>query len=727
MHTTTQILELAAGRIWSAGLQVTALAVVIWLVDRLCGKASPLFRYWLWAIVFLRLLFPFDINLPDSVEHTLSTGTTAILPEIRASNTFQTLSRETGRVMTLFSGAPAGEIPLKTLDPSVDQTPKLVVNVYALIWFALATASAAVILSHLLYLRRILGKGKPVARRDIACMTKQLARDMGVRRSVGVYSVSNRDLGIPATFGILHPRIYLPSHMAATWSAGDLKPVMCHELAHVKRFDLIVNWLQIGIQIVYFFHPVVWYINRRLRDLREEICDDIAVHSLGNDRIAYSTSIFRVMETVTGKPFICMGGLGLTRRRSSIGDRIRRIMHDDYRLTLRLPAASVAALIVLGLSSLLIVNVQAQSIRPTRTDTPASGTHPAAIAGHARIALAQGALFVPHEDFKWSLAGLVDAVNRYTTIEADADAVFLGDEALMQTPFILIAADRPLSLTANESENLGNYLLSGGFAFIDNAADTPLFTETETSLRRILRDAVGNDMVIMPLSDDHEVNYCYFDFAGAPHGMNRSAETHDVREEASPDIRSNSYGIEGIWIGGRLAGILSNKGYAYRWAEFPVNSVPQVKYGVNAVVYALCQVGGMYIRDNGYPGVFHDSQSRMDGASGNKTDVVIDLTDSVREGSDRVILNGCQLMRNIDYTIDYPSGEITIFNPDASKSRADLQVRYEQDGRKSRIIDINIYDSDGNRTNGSGHDLLPMQARVSYGDGSAVYIMNTPH
>jgi hypothetical protein len=229
------------------------------------------------------------------------------------------------------------------------------------------------------------------------------------------------------------------------------------------------------------------------------------------------------------------------------------------------------------------------------------------------------------------------------------------------------------------------------------------------------------------LGDDHEINFCYFDFAGVPNGMRREIETHHAQGNASPYIPRGGYSIEGIWIGSRLAGILSNKGFAYRWAEYPDNSAPQIKYGVNIVVYALRQVGGIYIRDNGYPGVIEDGQSRMDGVSGKKTDVVIALSDSVREGSERITLNGYQLIRNIDYSIDYPSGEITLFNPDASQSRADLQVRYEHDGRKPRTIDINIYDSDGNHTNGSGRDLLTMQARVRYEDGSAVYIMNTPH
>src|SRR5207247_8990963 len=79
------------------------------------------------------------------------------------------------------------------------------------------------------------------------------------------------------TFGVLRPRIILPRD-SATWSDDRLNVVLTHELAHIQRFDWLVQMLaEIG-RIIYWFNPLFWILCRRLRHESEHACDDAVLN-----------------------------------------------------------------------------------------------------------------------------------------------------------------------------------------------------------------------------------------------------------------------------------------------------------------------------------------------------------------------------------------------------------------------------------------------------------------
>ena len=117
--------------------------------------------------------------------------------------------------------------------------------------------------------------------------------------------------------------------MIHEWESRELKPVLLHELAHIKHYDLLVNWLQVVVQIVYFFHPFVWYANRFIRKYREDLCDDSSVSQLGTDRITYVQSILRVMTESMKKPVPALIRIGFIRTKHPIRERIKRIMNKN--------------------------------------------------------------------------------------------------------------------------------------------------------------------------------------------------------------------------------------------------------------------------------------------------------------------------------------------------------------------------------------------------------------
>jgi beta-lactamase regulating signal transducer with metallopeptidase domain len=99
----------------------------------------------------------------------------------------------------------------------------------------------------------------------------ECAHSIGVHRPVRL--LRSRESSMPMAFGTRRPAILLPA-LAATWPDDRRRAVVLHELAHVVRYDCLVQTLAFAACTVYWFHPAAWWVARRLRIERELACDD---------------------------------------------------------------------------------------------------------------------------------------------------------------------------------------------------------------------------------------------------------------------------------------------------------------------------------------------------------------------------------------------------------------------------------------------------------------------
>jgi Zn-dependent protease with chaperone function len=120
-----------------------------------------------------------------------------------------------------------------------------------------------------------------------------LRRQMNIPRFVDL-RLSTR-LTNPLTAGVFRPWILLPVTALTGLSAEQLEVVLAHELAHIRRADYLWNLLQTSVETLFFFHPAVWWISRRVREERELCCDDIAVAAC-SDPTVYASALLRLEE-----------------------------------------------------------------------------------------------------------------------------------------------------------------------------------------------------------------------------------------------------------------------------------------------------------------------------------------------------------------------------------------------------------------------------------------------
>jgi len=155
----------------------------------------------------------------------------------------------------------------------------------------------------------------------------------------------------PALCGCWRPRLLLPPGFGRQFSARELQFVFLHELAHVRRRDLWLNWLVAGLQVVHWFNPLLWFGFARWRMDRELACDALALEAAGEGQKGeYGRTILHLLESLTHRTVV-PGLVGILEEKRQLQRRLRLIA--SFRPGQRygwLAAALIAVLALAGLT-----------------------------------------------------------------------------------------------------------------------------------------------------------------------------------------------------------------------------------------------------------------------------------------------------------------------------------------------------------------------------------------
>ena len=151
----------------------------------------------------------------------------------------------------------------------------------------------------------------------------------------------------PFVWGMIKGAIYLPANFAQTSTDHKRCSVLLHELAHVARLDPLVNLIQIVTQALYWFHPLVWAANRRIRAEREKCCDEIAIAEHNATPREYGSAIVDTLmqqhDSRMAVPTLAVAGPV-----RNIEDRIKTIMKPGRRFYSRPTFRAWIIVLVLG-------------------------------------------------------------------------------------------------------------------------------------------------------------------------------------------------------------------------------------------------------------------------------------------------------------------------------------------------------------------------------------------
>lgn len=139
--------------------------------------------------------------------------------------------------------------------------------------------------------------------RLLACFD-DAKRKMGLsRRNVELWE--SRAVDSPVAFGLVRPRLLLPAAMACRLDDEQLTNIFCHELAHVRRHDIAVNWVAAALRVLHWFNPLIWYGLGRMQEDQELSCDAVALAHLQPDAArGYGRTIISLLEIMSAPPAI---------------------------------------------------------------------------------------------------------------------------------------------------------------------------------------------------------------------------------------------------------------------------------------------------------------------------------------------------------------------------------------------------------------------------------------
>ena len=154
---------------------------------------------------------------------------------------------------------------------------------------------------------------------------RRLAARLAIRRKIRVFESAVAE--VPAVIGWLRPVILMPASAVTAMSPEQIELLVAHELAHIRRYDYLVNLIQTAVETVLFYHPAVWWVSAQIRAEREHCCDDLAVQACG-DAVAYARTLATLEGLRSREPGLAVaadGGSLLSRiQRLAKGDRVRR-------------------------------------------------------------------------------------------------------------------------------------------------------------------------------------------------------------------------------------------------------------------------------------------------------------------------------------------------------------------------------------------------------------------
>jgi hypothetical protein len=286
--------------LWQSALLVVLAALLGWCLRR----SSPVVRYWLWQIVAIKiLLMPFwslAVPLPAWAHISWALGTPpgpSVSPQPPEIQPPGELADDPSRLLRPHQFP----LPQREGTEPIPRSPSLG-DVWAAIsweawlmaaWLAVIVWQVLRLLRQRLWLARLLRKAV-AADGELAQLVAELASSIGLRHPPAVLCVGG-DCPL-FVCGLWRPRLVLPSPLMSSLGPAERRQVILHELAHVKRRDLVWGWTAEIARMIYFFNPLVWWAGYRLKLERELACDQLAMAHSGHPPADYAQTLVQVVS-----------------------------------------------------------------------------------------------------------------------------------------------------------------------------------------------------------------------------------------------------------------------------------------------------------------------------------------------------------------------------------------------------------------------------------------------
>jgi bla regulator protein blaR1 len=317
-----------ANHLW----QSTLFACAAWLLTLALRKSPARVRHWVWVVASVKFLIPFSVLIAIGGHIGWRTAP-AIAPNV---------SVVMGQVSQPFTATTVSSPMLATVPTGPNPLAAILFGIWACGFIGIS-------ISWWIRWRRI---------------TAAVRAGSALQLRLPIRAVSSPSFLEPGIFGVFQQVLLLPEGIFEHLTPEQWKAVVAHELCHVRRRDNLIGLMQMFVETVFWFHPLTWWIGKRIFEERERACDEEVV-KLGNEPSVYARGILKVCELYLESPLECVAGVSGSNLRKRIegimGNRV--VMKLNGGKTVLLAAAGMLAVVVpiiVGVMNAPVVRAQAQ-------------------------------------------------------------------------------------------------------------------------------------------------------------------------------------------------------------------------------------------------------------------------------------------------------------------------------------------------------------------------------
>ncbi|MEA4902575.1 M56 family metallopeptidase [Desulfitobacterium sp.] len=355
--------------VWQTSAKVSILIVLLLLVklvfkNKICARL----HYLLWSIVIFSLLFPWAPQSSFSLYNLSNLKMQRTNSFSESTEVFSHTVAENDRVFPEETSYPLDQTALAQnsnilvnddKSPNSITTSPFIHKLFFYLWLIGIIVFVAVIG---LVNRRFNHSVQGQSVSDVKLLTALTTAKEKLNIKVKVPLVQTGLIISPSLYGVFRPCVLIPMDILEEFNQEQLNYVFVHELLHLKRKDMVVNWLTLGLLIIHWFNPILWYAFYKFREDQEIACDAITLEHIGSDYAKeYGYTLIKLAENSMRPPrMVSLASL------SGSGSQIRRrirMIKDFRKVPIRWTVLVVG--VVVALSFITMTNATA-----TSADTP---------------------------------------------------------------------------------------------------------------------------------------------------------------------------------------------------------------------------------------------------------------------------------------------------------------------------------------------------------------------
>lgn len=335
--------------IWTTTIMASVLALLIFLAKIILkDRIKPRMFYLLWVMLIVRLVMPwtpessfsmFNLVHLDSAANTTIPQTVRELPTTAMDET----STLTNKPTPVTESSPASVIGKGSPQNNKFRIDWLLI--LQSLW-VIGTVLMVVMMakSNILFASKV--KKQPrITDNQVLTLFKQCKNLVKLKQEVGLIETSL--VSSPTLIGVLRPMLLLPREAIDTLTLDQLRYVFLHELSHIKRKDILVNWVMSTALALHWFNPLLWFAYHKMREDQEIACDSKALSYIDPaESKEYAYTIIKLLENFS-LPTRFVQAAGISGNKNQLKRRLIMITthkKNSYKLSL----LGIAAVLLLG-------------------------------------------------------------------------------------------------------------------------------------------------------------------------------------------------------------------------------------------------------------------------------------------------------------------------------------------------------------------------------------------